>query len=268
MSTSDRFDPIVGNSSLIQGLWSFVLEVSDSRLPVVLHGEDGVGKKLAARKIHATGGIAGSRIRFLDGASLKADQLFGDDEAHSILNRSGTVYIGEAEKIPASVVMEMLKLHDEEAHRLPRLIFGFRNEPENPIMKMIELMKPAGEFHLSPLSDRPEDISPIARFQIWSQCLKEDFQKRWADFETYVLPEFLTRDWSGNVEELLEAVKEFCQVSAEEDGSRLVGEINRSVSSHWLKEQFERMHEKLLDRWNHEDSMSAGDLPGETWRAR
>ena len=57
--------------------------------------------------------------------------------------------------------MEMLKLHDEEAHRLPRLIFGFRNEPENPIMKMIELMKPAGEFHLSPLSDRPEDISPL-----------------------------------------------------------------------------------------------------------
>ena len=268
LSTSDRFDPIVGNSTLIQDLWSFVLEVSDSRLPVLLTGEDGVGKKLVARKIHATGCVAGSSLRFLRGSSLRMDQIEEDGLAHSFLSRAGTVYVGEAESIPTPVWLELIRSITRDGNRLPRLIFGFRSEPSEAVAKFVSQMTWSGSFTLTPLSQRREDISPIARYQIWSHSLKEDFQERWAQFESELLPDFMTRDWNGNVEELLQEVKEFCEISADADGSRLVGEINTSVSAHWLKEQFERMHEKLLDRWDHEDSLAAGELPGETWGIR
>ncbi|OUU21812.1 MAG: hypothetical protein CBC13_08570 [Planctomycetia bacterium TMED53] len=268
MTTSDRFDPIVGNSSLIQSLWSFVLEVSDSRQPVVFFGEDGVGKKLAARKIHATGCIAGSRIRFLDGESFKVQQLEDHSQGNPMLNRAGTIYIGSAEKISAEVLQELRSALFENSDQIPRLVFGFRNEPDLKTQAIIDEMKPAGSFALTPLSQRPEDIAPIARYQIWSHSFKEDFKNRWDEFETLVLPDFMNRKWQGNVEELLEAVKIYCESSAESDGSRLVGEMNTSVSSHWLKEQFERMHEKLLDRWDHEDSIAASEPFGETWGGR
>lgn len=268
MSTSDRFDPIVGNSELIQSLWSFVLEVSDSRFPVVLTGEDGVGKKLVARKIHATGCIAGSSLRFLDGASLSVDQLQEDGLGHSLLSRAGTVYIGQADKLSPTTWREISKCIDLYQGQLPRLIFGFRSEPVKVAKEILSKIGLAGSFLLTPLNQRREDISPIARYQIWTQSLKEDFQDRWEKFEAEILPDFLTRDWHGNVEELLQAVKEYCVCTADADGSRLVGEINTSVSAHWLKEQFERMHEKLIDRWDHEDSMAAGELPGETWGVR
>lgn len=268
MSTSDRFDPIVGNSELIQSLWSFVMEVSDSRLPVLLTGEDGVGKKLVARKIHATGCIAGSSLRFMDGASLRIEQLREDGLAHSLLSRAGSIYIGNADKISLIAWREISHFVNKAKGETPRLLFGFRNEPTEEVNVILSEMALAGSFALTPLNQRREDISPISRYQIWSQSLKEDFQERWERFEAEILPEFLTRDWCGNVEELLQAVKEYCESVASADGSRLVGEINTSVSAHWLKEQFERMHEKLIDRWDHEDSMAAGELPGETWGIR
>gem|GEM_PF-860374 len=294
MSTSDRFDPIVGNSELIQSLWSFVLEVSDSRLPILLIGEDGVGKKLVARKIHATGCIAGSSLRFVDGAALRIEQLREDGLSHSLLSRSGSIYIGNADKISLTTWREIshfvnkarsiyignadkisLTTWREISHfvnkalgQVPRLVFGFRNEPTEAVNVILSEMVLAGSFTLTPLNQRREDISPISRYQIWSQSLKEDFQERWEKFEAEILPDYLTRDWCGNVEELLQAVKEYCESAASVDGSRLVGEINTSVSAHWLKEQFERMHEKLIDRWDHEDSMAAGELPGETWGIR
>ncbi len=268
MSTSDRFDPIVGNSELIQSLWSFVLEVSDSRLPILLIGEDGVGKKLVARKIHATGCIAGSSLRFVDGAALRIEQLREDGLSHSLLSRSGSIYIGNADKISLTTWREISHFVNKAQGQVPRLVFGFRNEPTEAVNVILSEMVLAGSFTLTPLNQRREDISPISRYQIWSQSLKEDFQERWEKFEAEILPDYLTRDWCGNVEELLQAVKEYCESAASVDGSRLVGEINTSVSAHWLKEQFERMHEKLIDRWDHEDSMAAGELPGETWGIR
>ena len=268
LSTSDRFDPIVGNSELIQSLWSFVLEVSDSRLPILLIGEDGVGKKLVARKIHATGCIAGSSLRFVDGAALRIEQLREDGLSHSLLSRSGSIYIGNADKISLTTWREISHFVNKAQGQVPRLVFGFRNEPTEAVNVILSEMVLAGSFTLTPLNQRREDISPISRYQIWSQSLKEDFQERWEKFEAEILPDYLTRDWCGNVEELLQAVKEYCESAASVDGSRLVGEINTSVSAHWLKEQFERMHEKLIDRWDHEDSMAAGELPGETWGIR
>jgi len=170
--------------------------------------------------------------------------------------------------VSLAAFQDLLEVYLESTDQIPRLVFGFRSTPQDEIKAILDQMDPAGSFSMTPLQQRPEDISPIARYQIWSLSFKEDFNERWTDFETHVLPEFIERDWHGNVEELLEEVKSYCQSTAEAGGSRIVEDINTSVSAHWLKEQFERMHEKLLDRWNHEDSLSASEFPGETWRSR
>ncbi|NCF54871.1 MAG: hypothetical protein GWP41_01230 [Planctomycetia bacterium] len=240
---------------MVQDLWTFVLKTSDLRTPVKLVGPDGVGKTLAARKIHASGTLAGARLRFLDGENLNLDTILDASEGHDFLNRSGTVYIGRAECLSSKFIAALSKKMKSEPLQLPRFIFGFRSISVGDIGRSLENMNKMETFVLTPLSERKEDISPIARYRIWTLSLKEDFAQRWEEFERTVLPELLTRQWGGNVEELLGVVSRYCELSASEHGTRLVGEINSSVSSHWLKEQIEKMHEKLLQRWEHEDSM-------------
>ncbi|MDE0960212.1 MAG: hypothetical protein OSB09_05470 [Planctomycetota bacterium] len=268
MHATDRFDPIVGNSEVIHDLRSFVIEMSTQKGPVLLAGPCGVGKRLAARKIHAAGGIPAARLLFVTGPDFEIQDLYSTEEQIPALVRLGTVYIGSAQQMDPQLAQQLIQLIQCDSSAIPRIILGVDAIDEFgpgqcPPSSPFSSLQFSGVFSIPSLVERPEDICAIARYQIWTSARPEDFEARWKEFTRSKLGELLVRPWNGNVPELMEVVQAFCSREASRSETALLGSMTESVSAHWLQEQIDRMHEKLLARWVFEDSLRVGETSDE-----
>ncbi|RTZ92252.1 MAG: hypothetical protein DSY81_08710 [Bacillota bacterium] len=263
MQSTDRFDPIVGDSEAIHDLRTFVLDMSVESGSVLLSGAPGVGKRLAARKIHAAGSFPGSRLKFVHGPDFCIDDLHASCDEIPALVQLGTVYIGSAQLLSDELARNLVNLIQTNSAGIPRIILGIdlvsdgavRFSASSPLSEL----EICGSFSIPALRERPEDISAISRYQIWASSRPEDFEDRWKQFTLTMLGEVLARPWHGNVPELLEAVTAFCSSESKRSGTALLGNLTESVSAHWLQEQIDRMHENLLERWGFEDSLQGGE---------
>lgn len=264
MQSTDRFDPIVGDSEAIRELRTFVLEMSVETGSILLAGSSGVGKRLAARKIHAAGSFPGSRLKFVHGPDFSIDDLHASSDEIPALVQLGTVYIGSAQLMSDELARELVHLIQAESAEIPRIILGIDLVTDDAAAHFsasspLAELELCGSFSIPDLRDRTEDISAISRYQIWATSRPEDFEDRWKQFTLTMLGEVLSKPWHGNVPELLEAVAAFCSRESKRSGTALLGNLTESVSAHWLQEQIERMHENLLERWGFEDSLQGGD---------
>ncbi|HIG04656.1 MAG TPA: hypothetical protein EYQ08_02860 [Planctomycetes bacterium] len=268
MFATDRFDPIVGNSEVIHDLRSFVIEMSLEKGPLLLTGPTGVGKRLAARKIHAAGGIPAARLLFVSGQDFEIQDLYPTEDQIPALVQMGTVYINSAQQIDPQVAQQLKELIQSDSSEIPRIILGV-DVTDDGGLKLWTSTSPLsklefrGSFSIPALGERPEDISAIARYQIWTSARPEDFESRWMEFTRSKLGELLVRPWNGNVPELMEVVQSFCSKEAARSETALLGSMTESVSAHWLQEQIDRMHENLMERWNFEGSLQSGGTADE-----
>ncbi len=265
MQSTDRFDPIVGDSEAIRGLRTFVLEMSVESGSILLAGSSGVGKRLAARKIHAAGNFPGSRLKFVNGPDFSIDDLHPSCDENPALVQLGTVYIGSAQLMNVELARKLVNLIQADPTEIPRIILGVDLHSDDSTVHFsasspLAELDFCGRFSIPSLRERPEDISAISRYQIWATSRPEDFEDRWKQFTLTMLGEVLARPWHGNVPELLEAVAAFCSRESKRSGTALLGTLTESVSAHWLQDQIERMHEKLMERWGFEDSLQGGEL--------
>jgi transcriptional regulator with PAS, ATPase and Fis domain len=230
--TSPVTNPIpelVGASAAMVTVREAILRAAASPFPVVIEGESGSGKELAARAIHARGPRGARAFSAINCAALVDDlveaELFGHARgAFTGANtdrtglfedaNGGTLFLDETAELGARVQAKLLRvLQDGEVRRLGesqlrRVDVRVIAATNRPLAAEVE----AGRFRqdlwyrldvirvlLPPLRARLEDV-PILATHIWERLAARTNSK--ALLSPATIAALGNYDWPGNVREL------------------------------------------------------------------
>jgi two-component system response regulator GlrR len=225
-----RFGEMVGSSATMQATFALLERAAASDSTVLLQGETGTGKEVAAHGIHDTSARAGKSFIVVDCAAIPAElvesELFGHERG-SFTGASerrigafeeasgGTIFLDEIGELPLGVQAKLL--HALERRQIRR-IGSNRQIPIN--VRVIaasnrDLYAEAGggrfrsdlyfrlaviKVVLPPLRELPEDIAPLVTRFLQSMGAPADCRAALCS------PEYIARlargAWPGNVREL------------------------------------------------------------------
>lgn len=215
-------------------------DIADSDIPVLIEGESGTGKELLARFIHENSERRGNTFMAINCAAIPENlfesELFGHTKGSftgAIKDRigrleladQGTVFLDEVAEIPKPMQVKLLRfLQSMEFERVGESItrkinvriISATNRDINQELSKGDLRddfyyRISGvRFKLPPLSQRKEDIPPLADY----------FFAKYSPGRTYeILPEtmkyLMDYDWPGNVREFENIVKRLIVFSKE-----------------------------------------------------
>ncbi len=219
------FPEMVGESRAMRGVFSQILKVAATEATVLLTGESGSGKELAARGIHAKSGRAKGPFVTVNCAAIPSglleSELFGHEKgaftgavARKIGKfeqaQGGTLFLDEIGDMPPETQAKILRvLETRECERvggtrpvaLDVRIIAATNR--NLMARMGQGLFREDLYHrlnvfpirLPPLRERREDIALLAeRFLEAAGRLRE--------VSLPALQRLLAHDWPGNVREL------------------------------------------------------------------
>jgi two-component system NtrC family response regulator len=229
------FEDMIGTSSQMQGVFSYIKKVAASTAPVLLLGESGTGKEMAALAIHRRSPRKdGPFIPINCNAipeNLLESELFGHEKgaftgAHMqrkglVENATGgTLFLDEIGDLPSSVQVKLLRYLQEQ--RFQRV--GGRQELEGDARVIaatnanLEQSITEGKFRedlyfrlavvvikLPPLRERADDTVLLAREFLQRYGAQNDRTN--LTFSPGALRALNTHPWPGNVRELQNRVK-------------------------------------------------------------
>jgi DNA-binding NtrC family response regulator len=231
----DRFGEIVGKSRPMQDIYVTIDAVSRNKSNVLLFGENGTGKELVARTIHAKSSLASQPFLAVNcGAlaeTLLESQLFGhrkgaftgaveDHDGVFVAADGGTLFLDEIAEIPLPLQVKFLRAIQEKevtplgstkAVRVDVRIIAATN-------RNLEMAMAEGSFrsdlyyrlnvvpiHLPPLRERRDDIGPLITHFI------AEFSRAYGVEPKRVTPEATQRlldyRWPGNIRELQNVIE-------------------------------------------------------------
>jgi Nif-specific regulatory protein len=222
-SPYDREFAWIGRSSQTSEIRKAVVRLKDIDSPLMVVGENGVGKKLFCHIVHNEGkrGLAPYVVissKGVDEQSLQ-NELFGFEGSKSKLEEciGGTLVIDEVGFMSLPLQMKLFKVLSER--RIPgshisldvRVIFTTSRN----LKQMIEetgTFNPdlynfmcSSEIQIEPLRKRPQDIDDLLSFFLKKECRKQGLLLK--DFSDEVKEQFTAYSWPGNVVELEKAVE-------------------------------------------------------------
>jgi len=226
-SENDRFGDLVGRSQGMREVFGLLGAVSPSDLSVVILGETGTGKEVAARAVHDASGRARGPFVVVDCGSMSTtlieSELFGHekgaftgaDKARTGALRAangGTVFLDEIGELPIGLQPKLLRTLER---REVKPLGG--DQPVNIDVRILAATHRnltqwvnEGKFRedlfyriaevvvaIPPLRDRKEDIEPISGAILMAEKM---------DPEDLLTPALISdlkgHDWRGNVREL------------------------------------------------------------------
>jgi len=232
---SNVFEDMIGTSTQMQGVFSYIRKVATTTAPVILLGESGTGKEMAALAIHRRSARKeGPFIPINCNAipeNLLESELFGHEKgsftgAHMqrkglVENATGgTLFLDEIGDLPPSVQVKLLRFLQEQ--RFQRV--GGRQEIESDARVVaatnanLDQSIAEGKFRedlyfrlavvvikLPPLRDRGEDTIFLAKEFLQRYGAQNDRTN--LTFSPGALRALNTHPWPGNVRELQNRVK-------------------------------------------------------------
>jgi len=232
-------EAIVGGSPLARGLARRLLEVSRETAPVLIMGEPGSGKELAARILHYTGFFTGNLLQ-LRCSALSAEnlehELFGYtqgafEDAHAdqpgllLLAQDGTLFLSEIAELPIALQKRLLKALEKGSLRRRgasrdetvdcRLVASSSQdlEPlvaEGRFLRALHERLSAVTLRIPALRERMGDLPELcagllARFGAGHGVHELEEECR------IVMQQY---DWPGNVAELEDCIEQACHRAA------------------------------------------------------
>jgi DNA-binding NtrC family response regulator len=229
-------EAIIGESTEMREVKSLLEKFAASRdATILLTGESGTGKDLAARAIHGASPRAhGPFLNITCSAlpeSLLESELFGHErgaftdarqQRKGLLEQAdtGTVFLDEIGEMTPALQAKLLRFLEE--HTFRRVGGSAEIRPDVRVVaatnRDLAAMVEDGSFredlyyrltvlhvHLPPLRERREDIAPLAR--LFVARFNSELCKNVRKLSAKVLAELSAYPWPGNVRELRNAIE-------------------------------------------------------------
>jgi two-component system, NtrC family, response regulator GlrR len=233
LSRKNSFGSMIGRSATIRQVFAELEHVAPSDAFLLLEGESGTGKDLAAENIHRFSPRKDKPFVVFDcgavSSTLIESELFGhrkgaftgaDRDRPGVIESAdgGTIFLNEIGEIPLKLQPRLLRLLDTwETRRVGenqyrkvdvRLIAAtnrdLKNEVElNQFREDLYYRLTVVRIRLPALRDRREDIALLAKKFIADRAPDQDPDKIITD---QVLAMFLNHLWPGNIRELRNVV--------------------------------------------------------------
>jgi two-component system, NtrC family, response regulator GlrR len=232
---SDWRAKIVSRSQLMEDRLSIANQAASCDVPVLLTGENGTGKELLARAIHAAGPRRGQPFVVLAcrdrQREMLKDELFGSELQESALQRAqgGTLLLDEIGELPSDFQVALARTitqytlppssapgaHTTPARKYARIICTTSHDLHamahsgaffRELLEQINILP----IEIPPLGRRREDI-PLLVSHFLEQATEAGGQKK--IYSPKAIELLATTDWPGNVRQLFDLVKQHVALS-------------------------------------------------------
>lgn len=230
------FGSIIGGSPAAKTMLRIIKRVADSPSPVLITGETGTGKELAARSIHEQSKRNKYPFVAINCSSIPENlfesELFGYEEGAFTgarkggkmgkieMAQGGTLFLDEIGELPLSIQPKLLRILQEyelervgsnkKIHLDVRIIAATNRDlsemvEEKTFREDLFYRLNVINLKLPPLRDRKGDIMPIAENYLKKLHLKMETPLQ--SFSEEVRERFAAYPWPGNVRELQNAIE-------------------------------------------------------------
>ncbi len=231
LSSKLQFDNVIAISKQMQSILKLIEQTRNTKEPVLLTGESGVGKEIIANHIHSRSTANNKPFIAINSAAipetLLENELFGHEQGAFTgakdlklgqfeLAQGGTLFLDEIGEIPLSIQAKLLRvLQEKKFFRLGgseeikadfRLIAATnKNLPEQISKKIFreDLFYRLNviPIHIPPLRERPDDIPALISFFVnkYSQTYKLKVKPK---LENTLITYLSKLEWKGNIREL------------------------------------------------------------------
>ncbi|MGA1839289.1 MAG: sigma 54-interacting transcriptional regulator [bacterium] len=226
----DGFQPMIGESGQIKDIKTYIMKVAPTESTVLITGETGTGKELAAELIHQNSSKSQKPFISINCAALPEglleSELFGYEKGAFTgaiaskrgkfeLANEGTIFLDEiGDMTPFAQAKILRAIEKKEIHRLGgnggiptdvRIIAATNQDSEQMVSdgkfrKDLYYRLNVARVHLPPLRERKEDILPLINYYI--KKLNHRFDRKIEGFTDETLGFLLHYDWPGNIREL------------------------------------------------------------------
>lgn len=206
----------VGNSIALRQLGQRIALLARSSLPVVIRGNKGSGKIIAARALHSE--RRADMVPFIesDCGSWKPGTASDILHALTIYARGGTLFLRNIDKLTAANLQALQRYclvksadtAEREAGAEVDLVFSLGERDgqlRHGLTQWLELN--SAELRLPDLNERNEDMRDLARFFIYEYAIDQYF-----DFSEAAWQMLERQVWSGNVNELKSVIQQLTAV--------------------------------------------------------
>ncbi len=235
LRSADAGPALVAGSSVMKPVLELIERVGPSDANVLVTGENGTGKGVVARALHAASSRAAKPLVTVNMGGLSEgvfeSELFGhvkgaftDAKADRVgrfeLAEGGTIFLDEIANMTAAQQSKLLRvLETGEYERVGssrtsradvRIVSATNADLRAEIAagrfrQDLLFRLNTIEIHLPPLRERAEDIDALAQFFL--RGLNERYRKSVKAFEVGALEALRRHDWPGNVRELSHCVE-------------------------------------------------------------
>ncbi|HEX7008811.1 MAG TPA: sigma-54 dependent transcriptional regulator [Phycisphaeraceae bacterium] len=225
---------LIGSDYRMQKVYDLIEAVAPTKTTVLITGESGTGKTMAARAIHAASPRrSGPFVTFSCGAipeTLLESELFGhvkgaftgadrDKPGKCLAAQGGTLFIDEINSATPALQLKLLRVLQEKAFepvgstQTIQVDVRFILATNEPLQELVErgLFREdlyyrinVVSIHMPPLRQRQGDIALLAKHFLERYCKEMHKERRFSDEAIQALRAY---DWPGNVRELENAVE-------------------------------------------------------------
>lgn len=207
---------LIGASPVMERLREDLLDLGQADGHVLIEGETGTGKTLAAHALHAVGAKAGKKFVLFSCAGHEeedlAERLFGqttDDGRLPLLEeaRGGTLVLEDIEALPERLQARLLTWMNEQGTPAETRIVAICNLQEagktceDALRPDLYFRLAAMKITLPPLRARGEDI--LMLFQQFSDQYAEEYGCDAPEVSAQEAAQLLQAPWPGNIRQLL-----------------------------------------------------------------
>ena len=220
---------LVGASSEMRRVYAEIDLAASSDSPVLISGETGTGKELAARAIHALSRRAPGPLLSVNISSLPRElvesELFGHEKGaytgaqarrrgRFLLARGGSLFLDELNSLPAEIQPKLLRVIEtgelwtvgaEQAEKHDARVLSAANVPLEELVRSGRFREDlfyrlaVFQVRLPPLRERTDDIPLLVR-SLLERAREADGHR--FSVAPEAIADLMVRPWPGNVREL------------------------------------------------------------------